>query len=109
MTATGFGDESQIGPRDPDPSLCAARGLVWSLVPEPVWTRGGICHPACSPRVVRRVGRPGRIRLMVPAKDEDAAMTISPTRRWARRAFATAAAVVIGGSASVLACPLCFG
>jgi len=36
-------------------------------------------------------------------------MTISPTRRWARRAFATAAAVVIGGSASVLACPLCFG
>ena len=26
-----------------------------------------------------------------------------------RRVFATAAAVVIGGSSSVLACPLCFG
>jgi hypothetical protein len=26
-----------------------------------------------------------------------------------RRAFTTAAAVVLGGSASVLACPLCFG
>ena len=31
------------------------------------------------------------------------------TRPGVRRAFATAAAVMIGGSATVLACPVCFG
>ena len=30
-------------------------------------------------------------------------------RCWVRRACTTAAAVVIGGSSSVLACPMCFG
>jgi hypothetical protein len=37
-------------------------------------------------------------------------MKAETTRYWGiRRAFATAAAVMIGGSASVLACPQCFG
>jgi hypothetical protein len=30
-------------------------------------------------------------------------------RSWVRRVFTTAAAVVVGGSSSVLACPQCFG
>ena len=37
-------------------------------------------------------------------------MKAATTRAWKiRRAVATVAAVVIGGSSSVLACPLCFG
>jgi hypothetical protein len=37
-------------------------------------------------------------------------MKADTTRYWGiRRAFATAAAVMIGGGSSVLACPLCFG
>jgi hypothetical protein len=46
---------------------------------------------------------------VVPAPDEDATMKMTPTRLGIRRAFTTAAAVVIGGSSSVLACPMCFG
>ena len=37
-------------------------------------------------------------------------MKAETTRYWRiRRVFTTAAAVMIGGSSSVLACPLCFG
>jgi hypothetical protein len=39
-------------------------------------------------------------------------MKARTTRYWVRaaeRAFTTAAAVMIGGSATVLACPMCFG
>jgi len=36
-------------------------------------------------------------------------MKTRETRLWISRAVTTAAAVVIGGSASVLACPVCFG
>ena len=36
-------------------------------------------------------------------------MRARQTRRRIRQAIATAAAVVIGGSASVFACPVCFG
>ena len=37
-------------------------------------------------------------------------MKAGSTRYWGiRRAFTTAAAVVIGGGSSVLACPMCFG
>ena len=37
-------------------------------------------------------------------------MNVTPTRRIANgRVFTTAAAEVIGGSSSVLACPVCFG
>ena len=37
-------------------------------------------------------------------------MNVTPTRGFAiGRVFTTAAAVVIGGSSSVLACPVCFG
>ena len=37
-------------------------------------------------------------------------MTSATTRAWrVRRGIATAAAVLVGGGSSVLACPLCFG
>ena len=36
-------------------------------------------------------------------------MKVRRTHLGIRRAFTTAAAVVIGGSSSVLACPVCFG
>ena len=36
-------------------------------------------------------------------------MKVRRTHLLIRRAFTTAAAVVIGGSSSVLACPVCFG
>ena len=37
-------------------------------------------------------------------------MKTGTRRRWAiRRAFTTAAAVLIGGGSSLLACPVCFG
>jgi len=36
-------------------------------------------------------------------------MKVRRTHPGIRRAFATAAAVAIGGSSSVLACPVCFG
>ena len=36
---------------------------------------GGVGKPARGRRGVRRVGRPGRLRLVVPAQDEDTAMT----------------------------------
>ena len=36
-------------------------------------------------------------------------MKTGRTHFWIKRAFTTAAAVVIGGSSSVLACPVCFG
>ena len=87
-----------------------------------VWCLGqygredGVGKPARGRRGVRRVVRPGRLRLVVPAQDEDAAMNrfaASLLRRGSARcdqaAVTTAAAVMIGGSSSVLACPVCFG
>jgi heme/copper-type cytochrome/quinol oxidase subunit 2 len=36
-------------------------------------------------------------------------MKVGSPRQWIRRAFTTAVGVVIGGSSSVLACPMCWG
>jgi hypothetical protein len=47
---------------------------------------------------------------VVPAEDEDDAMIrLRGFAASARQALATAAVVMIGGSASLLACPMCFG
>jgi MFS-type transporter involved in bile tolerance (Atg22 family) len=43
---------------------------------------------------------------VVPAQDEDTAMKLSTG---ILRTLTTAAAVIIGGSSTVLACPVCFG
>jgi hypothetical protein len=69
-------------------------------------------QPARGHRGVRRVVRPGRLRLVVPAQDEDAAMTLrlaSLAQGRARLRFVAADGLLIGGSSSVLACPMCFG
>jgi hypothetical protein len=47
-------------------------------------------------------------RLIRPALALEALRRTS-SGSWMRRALATATVVVVGGSASVLACPLCFG
>src|SRR5712691_3319761 len=99
-----------MGPRGADPPLRDPRGVVWFLVPGPVRAGGRRRKPARGRRGVRRVVRPGRLRLVVPAQDEDAAMKTETKRYWwIRRTFTTAAAVMIGGGSSVLACPVCFG
>jgi hypothetical protein len=60
-------------------------------------------------RGVRGVGRPGGLRLVVPAQDEVASMIrLRSYAATARQALATLAAMMVG-SASVLACPVCFG
>jgi hypothetical protein len=46
---------------------------------------------------------------VVPEKDEDAAMKPSSTRAAIRLVVMTAAVVLIAGSSSVFACPVCFG
>jgi hypothetical protein len=50
---------------------------------------------------------------VVPAQDEDAAMSrlrsFAASARRARLCLATAVFVAIGGSSSVFACPVCFG
>jgi heme/copper-type cytochrome/quinol oxidase subunit 2 len=47
---------------------------------------------------------------VVPAEDEDDAMIrFRGFAASARQALATAAVVMIGGSSSLLACPMCFG
>src|SRR5439155_16779335 len=76
------------------------------LVPEPVRAGGRDRQPARRRRCVRRLARPGAVRLVVSAQDEDAEMK---TRTSAARISTTAAAVMIGGGSSVLACPMCFG
>jgi MFS-type transporter involved in bile tolerance (Atg22 family) len=43
---------------------------------------------------------------VVPAQDEDTAMKLTTG---ILRTLTTAAAVIIGGSSTVLACPVCFG
>src|SRR5205814_849475 len=100
-TATGFTDESQVGPRGADPPLCGPRGAVRYLVSEPVRARGRGRKPARGHRSVRRVVRPDRLRPVVPPQDEDATMI--------QRTMTTIAAVIVGGGTSVLACPMCFG
>jgi hypothetical protein len=90
---------------------------VWCLGEYRRWRRG---NPAGRCRGLRGVVRPGRLRLLVPAQDENAAMTprsALPARRPSRlrtcaataRLACTALAVLIGGGSSLLACPLCFG
>ena len=69
----------------------------------------GIATLVAAHRVFRRVVRPGRLRLVVPAQDEDAAMRTKSIHFAITRVLMTAAAVVIGGSSSVFACPVCFG
>jgi hypothetical protein len=46
---------------------------------------------------------------MVPAEDKDAVMATKSIRLRLTRILATAAVMVIGGSSSVFACPVCFG
>ena len=89
--------------------LSAALAVLFGL-----WCLGlygredGVAKPARGrSRLFAVVVRPGRLRLVVPAQDEDAAMKESI--RSGSRAFTTAAAVMIGGSSSVFACPVCFG
>jgi hypothetical protein len=36
-------------------------------------------------------------------------MNVKSTRSWLGRIFMTAVAVLVGGSTSILACPMCFG
>src|SRR5262245_13642060 len=107
--ASGFLDEPSVGPRIPDPALCGARGVLRALVFEPVRARGrGGRMPARGYRGVRRVVGPDRVRLVVPAQNEDAAMKKMSIRVGIARALMTAV-ILIGGSSSVFACPVCFG
>jgi hypothetical protein len=46
---------------------------------------------------------------MVPAQDKDAAMKTKSNHLGLPRVLTTAAAIVIGGSSSAFACPVCFG
>jgi heme/copper-type cytochrome/quinol oxidase subunit 2 len=46
---------------------------------------------------------------VVPAQDKDAAMKTKSIHLVMTRVLTTAAAIVIGGSSSVFACPVCFG
>jgi hypothetical protein len=46
---------------------------------------------------------------MVPAQDKDAVMTTKSIHLGMTRVLTTAAAIVIGSSSSVFACPVCFG
>ena len=88
--------------------LSAALAVLFgALVFGPVRTRGRARQPARGHRGVRGVVRPGRLRLLVPAQDEDAAMKLERTHLGIRASRPRA--VVLGGSTSVLACPVCFG
>ena len=55
--------------------------------------------------------RPNQLALGVGSWDLEVDIPLSPIKSGSalRLIFATAAAVVIGGSSSVLACPVCFG
>src|SRR4029434_7977761 len=107
--ASGFIDEPPVGSRIPDPPLGDARRVLRALVFEPVRARergGRIPFLGC--RGFRHVVRPSRLRPMVPAQDEDAAMKMTSIRVGIVRALA-AAAIVIGGSSSAFACTVCLG
>src|SRR6478609_9673120 len=102
--ASGFiTNEPQVGPRSADCPLRSPCGAVWCLEPGPLRTGGRDRQPARGHRGFRGRVRPGSLRLLVPAQDED-----TPMKRLAHRIL-TAAAIVIGGGSSVLACPVCFG
>src|SRR5689334_20803331 len=98
-----FGNESSTGPCVLDHALRVARGGVRDLVPGPVRPQRTIRHPGRGRRVVCGVGRSGRVRLMVPSEDQDAAMSAI------KRSLLTAAVAALAGGANLLACPLCFG
>src|SRR4029453_9084953 len=107
--ASGFIDEPTVGSRILDPPLGDARRVLRALVFEPVRAgeRGGrIPFRGC--RGFRHVVRPSRLRPMVPGQKEDTAMKMTSIRVGIVRALA-AAAIVIGGSSSAFACPVCFG
>ena len=90
--------------------LSAALAVLFGLWCLDLYGReDGIATLRRGHRVFRRVVRPGRLRLVVPAQDEDAAMKTKSIRLGITRVLTTAAAVVIGGSSSVFACPVCFG
>src|SRR5881394_3344500 len=99
MTTSEFTDEPPIDPRKVDLPFRGARGAVRSLVFEPVRAAGWGRTPALGDRSVRCVARPGRLRPVVPAQDEVPAM---------KTKLMMAAAMVIGGSSSAFACPVCF-
>jgi hypothetical protein len=46
---------------------------------------------------------------MVPAQDEDSAMKTKPMQLQITRVLMLAAVMVVGGSSSAFACPVCFG
>ena len=75
-TATGFTNEPQGGPRVTDPPFRGPRGAVRCLVPRPVRAGRRSRQPVRGRCGFRRVARPGRLRLVVPAQDEDAAMRL---------------------------------
>src|SRR5882672_7999115 len=100
MTGSGFTDEPPVGPRGVDLPFRDARGAVRSLVFEPVRAGERGRTPALGGRGFRLVVRPDRLRPVVPAQDEDPAM---------KTKLMMAAAMVIGGSSSAFACPVCFG
>ena len=70
-------------------------------------------------RLFHSIVRPGRVRLVVPAQDKDVVMKtksihLGTTRACAAvarrsRVLAMTAAILIGGSPSAFACPVCFG
>src|SRR5262245_33314468 len=102
--ASGFLDEPAVGPRIPDPPLRGARGVLRALVLEPVPAGGpGGRTVAGGYRCFRHVVRPDRLRLVVPAQNEDATMKMIANR------FLMTAVMLVGGSSSAFACPVCFG
>ena len=87
-TATGFTDEPRSVHARADPPLRGARGAVR------LWCLGlygredGVASLLAAVAAFARVVGPGRLRLVVPAQDEDAAMTrlrSSPSRVVLRR------------------------
>src|SRR5215203_3179962 len=105
---SGSTDEPQVVSRHADPSLRDSRGAVRDLVLQPVRPPGRSAEPGRGYCRFRRVAGPGRLRQVVPAQDEDAPMRVAMIRD-SRRVLTSAAALVVGGSTSVFACPVCFG
>src|SRR5437588_751554 len=83
--ASGFTHEPQVGPCAVDPPVRGPRGAIRRLVSGPVRAGGRRRQRARSRRGLRPLDRPGRLRFLVPAQDEDAAMK------------------------TVVACAMCFG
>ena len=88
--------------------LSAALAVLFGLWCLDLYGREDGTATSSRPLRRRRVVRLGHVRLMVPAQDKDAAMRASRSVSESH-GFTTAAAVVIGGSSSVFACPVCFG